>query len=247
MALSREGLICGPSSGMALQGLLEFLGRQRDKGHLQDYAKPETGEISCVFLCCDLPYQYMDAYFSKLDSSSFHPISNEFLSTVDQGTYNPSWELHPKDAAKVLGNPPVKIGVPARDVCPGTRQKASSVKLLDLRQDVDFAASHISASASCPLRSIGPDTSSPFDDPELLQVQFKELEALTTGLCSAFRLQMQEPTKVLLLCYNGETARLASSLMRQKGIEAYSVRNGFSALARECGPEEDMSIEKGGE
>lgn len=75
MLLSREGLICGPSSGMALQALLDFLERAKDEGRLGEYAGP-NGQVSAVFPCCDLPYQYMDNYFKKLDASHFHPIAN---------------------------------------------------------------------------------------------------------------------------------------------------------------------------
>ena len=76
MMLSREGLICGPSSGMALQGLYDYLGARRDEGTLHDLAG-EDGTVSCVFLCCDLPYQYLDEYFHKLEDSQFPPIINQ--------------------------------------------------------------------------------------------------------------------------------------------------------------------------
>ena len=76
MLLSREGLICGPSSGMALKGLIQFLQRAKSEGRLQDLADPDSGEISCVFPCADLPYQYMDTYFKKLGEQDFHPIVN---------------------------------------------------------------------------------------------------------------------------------------------------------------------------
>ena len=77
MSLSREGLICGPSSGMNLKGLFRFLENAKRVGELQKYADPNSGEISCVFVCCDLPYQYLDGYFAKLDERDFPPISNE--------------------------------------------------------------------------------------------------------------------------------------------------------------------------
>lgn len=76
MSLSREGLICGPSSGMALEGLLAFLQKAKDKGRLHNYAEIASGDISCVFLCCDLPYQYLDGYFQRLEERDFHPIIN---------------------------------------------------------------------------------------------------------------------------------------------------------------------------
>lgn len=70
MTLSREGLICGPSSGMALRGLHAFLADKQAAGRLQDLADPVTSEVACAFLCCDLPYQYLDTYFQKADPRS---------------------------------------------------------------------------------------------------------------------------------------------------------------------------------
>jgi cysteine synthase len=75
MLLSREGLICGPSSGMALQALLNVLQKAKDEGRLAEYLGPDS-QVSAVFPCCDLPYQYMNNYFKKLDPSEFHPIEN---------------------------------------------------------------------------------------------------------------------------------------------------------------------------
>jgi cysteine synthase len=77
MQLSREGIICGPSSGEALCGLLNYLQKAKDAGTLQDLAEEYTGDISCVFICCDLPYQYMDGYFQKLGEEKFPPIYNK--------------------------------------------------------------------------------------------------------------------------------------------------------------------------
>ena len=77
MELSREGIIAGPSSGEALCGLLGYLYKAKEAGTLQELADPLTGEISCVFICCDLPYQYIDLYFSKLGEERFPPIYNE--------------------------------------------------------------------------------------------------------------------------------------------------------------------------
>lgn len=84
MLLSREGIICGPSSGICLKGIYEFLQKAKDSGTLDQYREPETGEISCVFLCCDLPYQHLDGYFKALGDEDFPPIRNE----VSIATYN---------------------------------------------------------------------------------------------------------------------------------------------------------------
>lgn len=82
LKLCRNGLICGPSSGFNLQGLLNHLeGRKRD-GTLSDLAHGDNGVVHAVFLCCDLPYQYIDEYFGKLGPESFPPVQNEVFSNA---------------------------------------------------------------------------------------------------------------------------------------------------------------------
>lgn len=80
MQLCREGIIAGPSSGEALCGLMKYLMKLRVSGKLKELSGSETGEVSCVFICCDLPYQYLDGYFDKLKADQFPPIINEVLS-----------------------------------------------------------------------------------------------------------------------------------------------------------------------
>lgn len=76
LELCRAGLICGPSSGFNLKGLCQMLDKRKQSGSLSDLAGPD-GLVHCVFLCCDLPYQYIDEYFYKLGPEKFHPIKNE--------------------------------------------------------------------------------------------------------------------------------------------------------------------------
>lgn len=80
LKLSRQGIIAGPSSGMALQGLFDFLQREKDNGTLDRYADQSTGELSCVFICCDLPQKHLDTYFKKLPPDEFKPIVNDVSS-----------------------------------------------------------------------------------------------------------------------------------------------------------------------
>lgn len=74
--LCREGIVCGPSSGFNLQGLFQMLEKRKAADTLGELRGPD-GSIHCVFLCCDLPYQYIGEYFDKLGSEKFHPITNE--------------------------------------------------------------------------------------------------------------------------------------------------------------------------
>lgn len=77
--LCREGLVCGPSSGFNLQGLFQMLEKRKTTGTLPELAGPDR-IIHCVFLCCDLPYQYIGEYFQKLGPEQFPPIQNEVSS-----------------------------------------------------------------------------------------------------------------------------------------------------------------------
>jgi hypothetical protein len=95
MKLSRAGLICGPSSGFNLKGLYQFLAKRKAAGTLQELTDP-AGEINCVFLCCDLPYQYINEYFENLDSKYFPTIHNQ-VSNVQQllsPQDNPGFRTH---------------------------------------------------------------------------------------------------------------------------------------------------------
>ena len=76
LQLCREGLVCGPSSGFNLIGLFKMLENRKAAGTLYD-VRGDDGLIHCVFLCCDLPYQYIGEYFQKLGPENFHPIQNE--------------------------------------------------------------------------------------------------------------------------------------------------------------------------
>lgn len=76
MELTRQGIVCGPSSGLTLKGLFQHLEKRKQEQSLSQLAGPNGG-INCVFLCCDLPYQYVNEYFEKLPPENFYPIKNE--------------------------------------------------------------------------------------------------------------------------------------------------------------------------
>ena len=57
-------------------GLYQMLEKRKIAGTL-DETREDDGSMHCVFLCCDLPYQYISEYFAKLDEANFHPLRNE--------------------------------------------------------------------------------------------------------------------------------------------------------------------------
>lgn len=79
MELSRKGIVVGPSSGLALAGLLQHLEGLKPSSGLENIRNDETGEIVCVFPCPDGPMPYLDEYFRYIDTSHFPPIQNEDL------------------------------------------------------------------------------------------------------------------------------------------------------------------------
>jgi cysteine synthase len=78
MAMSRRGMMAGPTSGMALAGLLQHLEKVRANGQL-DELRNTDGEVLCVFPIPDGPLPYLDEYPKYVEASEFPPIQNEEL------------------------------------------------------------------------------------------------------------------------------------------------------------------------
>lgn len=76
LELSRQGIVCGPSSGITLKGLFQRIEKMKQEGTLSQIAGPD-GEVHCVFMCSDLPYQYLNEYFATLGPEKFRPLRNE--------------------------------------------------------------------------------------------------------------------------------------------------------------------------
>ncbi|CAL5869459.1 uncharacterized protein PFLUO_LOCUS3688 [Penicillium psychrofluorescens] len=220
--LCREGLVCGPSSGFNLQGLFQMLEKRKSTGTLSDLAGLD-GITHCVFLCCDLPYQYIEEYFQKLGPEQFPPIQNERLAKVDLHRYDESWE---RDAWEILpqfyGSPRSLAQCRLSEITPKPHNW-----VIDLRRLPDFHAWHLPGSVNLPLSSHGPHTPSPFSDAAVLEAQWVELERIFSNASLVSDLDSH---RVLLLCYDGNTARVATSVLRAKGLDADSIRGGCQVL-----------------
>ncbi|KAH8731929.1 tryptophan synthase beta subunit-like PLP-dependent enzyme [Phaeosphaeriaceae sp. PMI808] len=212
LQLCREGLIAGPSSGFNLQGLLNYIGKRKAAGDLFELAGSD-GLVQCAFICCDLPYQYIDEYFDKVSSEEFHPIKNENLAAVDLYRYDEAWELQPTEAISQYSQ----------------HDSASrSTVLIDLRKPNDFISDNIPGSYNLPLQSLNSTTPSPFFDAAVLERQWKEIDnMLSLNTINAYDLSDRN---VGVICYNGDTARVTTSILRAKGIAASSIKGGFQAL-----------------
>ena len=101
-------------------------------------------------------------------------------------------------------------------------------RVIDLRNEVDFNSWHLPGAINLPLCSIGPDTLSPFLNPEVLEAQWVELEQIFNDYKLVEELKAHH---VLAVCYDGDTARVATSVLRAKDLKADSVRGGYHAIA----------------
>jgi rhodanese-related sulfurtransferase len=93
--------------------------------------------------------------------------------------------------------------------------------LIDLRKPGDFIASQIPGSYNLPLQSLNASTASPFFDAAVLEKQWTELDAMfSQNTLNAYDLAGKN---IGVLCYDGDTARVATSVLRAKGIAASSI------------------------
>ncbi|KAF4624027.1 hypothetical protein G7Y89_g14149 [Cudoniella acicularis] len=234
MQMSREGLICGPSSGEALCGLLQYLQKAKDAGKLKELAEQSTGEISCVIICCDLPYQYMDGYFQKLRDEDFPPILNEILLKCDQEKYDERWELTPEGAAQAISQK-MQSSNPRNTCSRRSCRKRTSCKtfrksqpmVLDLRQGSDFDKNHIRGSISSPLKNLTVMTQRIFEDSNAICFYWKNLNVKFDAETEKLGLKH---SPLLVLCYDGDISQLATSILRARSYNAFSVMGGFPAL-----------------
>lgn len=92
---------------------------------------------------------------------------------------------------------------------------------------MDFSAWNLPGSVNVPLHTLHAHSPKPFFDPLVLEAQWAELEAIFRDELSLSQLREKH---VLVICYNGDTARVATSVLRAKGIESDSLRGGYQAL-----------------
>ncbi|EGO61136.1 hypothetical protein NEUTE1DRAFT_76914 [Neurospora tetrasperma FGSC 2508] len=227
LSLCREGLVCGPSSGFNLKGLYQFIARRKADGSLAELAG-EDGEIHCVFLCCDLPYQYINEYFDKLGAEYFPTIHNEHLTKVDLYRYDDKWEKEPADALDLFFTQDDALASALVPITSKVKPQPQT-SIIDLRQPLDFHDFHLPGSVNVPF--VHEDTPSPFSEPYILESLWKRLEETFKAPSKELR-DLLRGRRILLLCYDGDSARVATSVLRAKGHEADSIKGGFKALRR---------------
>lgn len=135
---------------------------------------------------------------------------------MDIYRYDEAWELQPEQVVSRFVDDVLAI---------------PNAILIDLRKPGDFISGHIPGAYNLPLQSSNHSTPSPFFDAAVLESQWKELAAtFTSDRINAYDLSGKN---FYMVCCNGDTARVATSILRAKGITASSIKGGYSALQRE--------------
>ena len=102
------------------------------------------------------------------------------------------------------------------------------IAIIDLRQAGDFNESKLPGSVNLPIAQAG--AKSPFFDPSLLSDTWKRLEDEFASPGDSLR-EAITGKRILVVCYDGDSARIAASVMRAKGHEVDSLRDGLDGLA----------------
>lgn len=110
---------------------------------------------------------------------------------------------------------------------------SSSVRWVDLRSSIDFETCHVTVAHSSPLPNLTAETKSSFDfgDIQTLLDQSKELKSMIESPAfSQWLLTAKSP--LVVLDYNGDASRVMTAMLRARGIEAHSFRDGMSGLTK---------------
>ncbi|KAI3621449.1 cysteine synthase [Moniliophthora roreri] len=232
LELCRNGLLVGPSSGLALLGLLKYLNREKEAGRL-DALRNEDGEIPCVFICCDQPAQYIREYMEKLGPDYFPKIENAELLDVDCYGYNIDWEVSVEEAYAMLFDPAWKpsrkggiapvagVAEPVSDL--NDKKGAQEYVVLDLRDQSTFDQSHIPGSRNLPVDSL--DNLNPYRHPPTMVKQYKLLDERLSANDTEFGTSL-EGKAVFTLSHRGHVGRLAMSILRNRGVKAHCIMGG---------------------
>lgn len=134
-----------------------------------------------LFICCDLPFLYINDYFKKLPPSFFPKINQSDLLNVDQYPYPTIARLNPvKTYSFLKGAHPRKVAVVDLRHADAF---ASSHILLDFVKDAENVTIH-----NLPIEDYASSPTNPFLDGPTLVKQYKMLEQLLGGDSLPFKL-----------------------------------------------------------
>ncbi|MCT4575547.1 MAG: pyridoxal-phosphate dependent enzyme [Alphaproteobacteria bacterium] len=198
LELCRSGLLLGPSSGFNLAGTLKYIMKLK-RNNLLDKIRNKQGRINVVFIGCDSPFPYLDTYFKCLPRNKFPKIINEELLIAENKiTFNYS-----KENKKISISPQKTI----KTIYESSTSKFKSMDIntrniiVDVRNNDKFVHSRL------------PNSVNILED-ELINNHQKYLTKW-------------EGRRVLFYCEYGELSYLIAKYYANKGIDSYSLLEGF--------------------
>lgn len=147
---------------------------------------------------------------------------------MDLYRYDDRWEKQPADALNLFFTQDEALASALVPITSKVKPQPQT-SIIDLRQPLDFQDFHLPGSVNVPF--VHEDTPSPFSEPYILEALWKRMEE-TFKSPSPQLLGLLQGRRVLLVCYDGDSARVATSVLRAKGHEADSIKGGFRALRR---------------
>lgn len=105
--------------------------------------------------------------------------------------------------------------------------------VIDIRKPAEFDQWHLPGAINFPLNSLDKNTTSPFSDSGVLEKQWLEIEgwfSQSGKKVTLFKELKESKIRALLVCYTGNTSRVATSVLRAKGVETWCIRGGCKAL-----------------
>lgn len=147
---------------------------------------------------------------------------------MDLYRYDDRWEKKPSDALNLFFAQDEALASALVPITSKVKPQPQT-SIIDLRQPLDFQDFHLPGSVNVPF--VHEDTPSPFSEPYVLESLWKKLEE-TFKTPDTELLSLLQGRRVLLVCYDGDSARVATSVLRAKGYEADSIKGGFRALRR---------------
>lgn len=181
----------------------------------------------------------MRYFCSNINTRQQRANVKQNLMRADKHLYDSNWEIEFSKALDMLninaGTLRMEVDLPRETAAlGGPGAPTSSPVVLDLRAAVHFAHGHIPSAWNYPLRSLEKYSRSPYDDSELLERQWLELEELfARGEWQVELFRRLQSRPVVLVCYKGDTARVGSSVLRARGVEALSIRGGMDSIMQE--------------
>lgn len=156
---------------------------------------------------------------------------------VDRYNYDKAWEVSSVDLLLRL-YPALKstssIAEWIEILSKSTPVSPLTTQILDLRAVTDFEVWHLPGAISKPVNGLATETPSPFLNISVMEHIWPKLLSILSSYSTEPESSIEHKT-VALICYDGDTSRVATSILRARGIEAVSLMGGMNGLMEQLG------------